>query len=199
MVLEHRPEPLEIVRLDIIDEEQAMRIADIDHRRRMQHRRRRSARSAARSAACRGTPRPAGSRPSAKRGAPMSTVTLLSLFTTAPITPLSVSMLTSAALRSAATSAATQRVALPQAPTSPPSAFQMRMNTSALRDGSSTISWSQPIALFAVGDGAHRVRRREQARAAAHRARRNRCRARSSCGRVSKEPASEPYCFAAPI
>ena len=40
----------------------------------MQHRARRSGRSAARSRACRGTARAAGSRPSAKRGAPMSTV-----------------------------------------------------------------------------------------------------------------------------
>ena len=39
MMLEHRPEPSEIIRLDIIDEEQAMRVADIDRRRRMQHRR----------------------------------------------------------------------------------------------------------------------------------------------------------------
>ena len=34
MMLEHRPEPGEIMRLDIIDEEDAMRVADIDHRRR---------------------------------------------------------------------------------------------------------------------------------------------------------------------
>ena len=38
-----------------------------------------------------------------------------------------------------------QRVALPQLSTSPPSLFQMRMVTSALAEGSSTISWSQPM------------------------------------------------------
>ena len=54
-------------------------------------------------------------------------------------------MLTFGAPLSAATSAATQRAALPQAPTSPPSAFQMRMNTSACCDGSSAMIWSQPM------------------------------------------------------
>src|SRR3954468_24167169 len=38
----------------------------------------------------------------------------------------------------------TQRLALPQASTSPPSAFQIRILTSATSDGSSTITWSQP-------------------------------------------------------
>ena len=37
-----------------------------------------------------------------------------------------------------------QRVALPQAPTSDPSALKMRMKTSAFCDGSMTITWSQP-------------------------------------------------------
>ncbi len=38
-----------------------------------------------------------------------------------------------------------QREALPQDSTSPPSLFQMRMRTSALGDGSMTMSWSQPM------------------------------------------------------
>ena len=38
-----------------------------------------------------------------------------------------------------------QRVALPQLSTSTPSLFQIRMVTSACADGSSTISWSQPM------------------------------------------------------
>ncbi len=43
------------------------------------------------------------------------------------------------------TSQPTQRAALPQASTSPPSEFQMRMNTSAVSDGSMAITWSQPM------------------------------------------------------
>ncbi len=35
MMLEHGPEAGEVVRLDIVDEEDAMRVADIDHRRRL--------------------------------------------------------------------------------------------------------------------------------------------------------------------
>ena len=66
-------------------------------------------------------------------------VTLPSALTVEPSTPLTVSMLTEGPPRSAATSAATQRAALPHAPTSPPSAFQMRMNTSACFDGSSAM------------------------------------------------------------
>jgi hypothetical protein len=48
---------------------------------------------------------------------------------------------------SAITLAATQRVALPQAPASPPSGLWMRMKTSATfcRGVSSRISWSQPM------------------------------------------------------
>ena len=38
MMLEHRPEAGEVMRLDIVDEEDAMRVADIDHRRRAQAR-----------------------------------------------------------------------------------------------------------------------------------------------------------------
>ena len=38
-----------------------------------------------------------------------------------------------------------QREALPQLSTSKPSLFQMRMRTSATSDGSSTITWSQPM------------------------------------------------------
>jgi hypothetical protein len=40
---------------------------------------------------------------------------------------------------------ATQREALPQDSTSPPSLFQMRMRTSAPFEGSITISWSHPM------------------------------------------------------
>ena len=40
---------------------------------------------------------------------------------------------------------AMQREALPQLSTSKPSLFQMRMRTSAVFEGSSMISWSQPI------------------------------------------------------
>ena len=108
-------------------------------------------------------------------------------------------MLTSAALRSAATSAATQRAALPQAPTSPPSAFQMRMNTSALRDGSSAMSWSQPIPSL----------RSAMARTASG-AERKRARPRVEHDEIVAEPVHlaegyrgslhlEPYRFAAPI
>ena len=39
----------------------------------------------------------------------------------------------------------TQRTALPHCSTSPPSAFQIRMNASALGEASIAISWSQPI------------------------------------------------------
>ena len=38
-MLQHRPEAREVVGVDILDKEDAMRIADIDHRRRMQDRR----------------------------------------------------------------------------------------------------------------------------------------------------------------
>ena len=67
---------------------------------------------------------------------PMSMVTRPSLVTVAASIPLSVSMLTWGEPRSATSSAATQRAALPQAPTSPPSAFQMRMRASACSDAS---------------------------------------------------------------
>ena len=43
------------------------------------------------------------------------------------------------------TSQPTHRVALPQADTSSPWAFQMRMKASPVGDGSMAISWSQPI------------------------------------------------------
>ena len=47
----------------------------------------------------------------------------------------------------AISNAATQRIPLPQAATSPPSALRMRMNASAppLIGGSITSNWSQPI------------------------------------------------------
>ena len=59
------------------------------------------------------------------------------------INPPSVSMLVSPPSRRA-----TQRVTLPQAPTSPPSLLKMRILTSARVDGSSRISWSQPMPVF---------------------------------------------------
>ena len=49
-------------------------------------------------------------------------------------------------------SSTTQRVALPQASTSPPSAFQIRILTSATSEGSSRITWSQPTPGAPVGD-----------------------------------------------
>src|SRR5689334_22624422 len=48
-------------------------------------------------------------------------------------------------MRAAPVSCTTQRVALPQLWTSPPSAFQIRMRRSDCSLGSSTISWSHPM------------------------------------------------------
>ncbi len=80
-------------------------------------------------------------------GAPMSTRTRRSPTRSASSGPASVAITTLLKSEASVSSQATQRVALPQAATSPPSAFQMRMKTSAalsLPAGSMAISWSQP-------------------------------------------------------
>ena len=154
MMLEHRPEAGEVVRLDIIDEEDAVRVADIDHRRRAAAPARRRTDRQLDPLACRANGWLSGISFHAKRGVPMSMVTLPSLATVAASIPLSVSMLTCGDPRSATSSAATQRAALPQAPTSPPSAFQMRMNTSAKSRRLERDHLVAADALVAVGDGA---------------------------------------------
>ena len=79
---------------------------------------------------------------------------------------------------------AMQREALPQLSTSSPALFQMRMRTSAAAEGSSTISWSQPMPVLRSAMARALPSIDRQRRARGHRARRNRCRARSSCGNV---------------
>src|SRR6185437_10289720 len=56
-------------------------------------------------------------------------------------------MTTSSLPEASISSQPTQRVALPQASTSPPSAFQMRMKASAFCEDSMAMSWSQPTPL----------------------------------------------------
>jgi hypothetical protein len=75
----------------------------------------------------------------------MSIVTSCALPTSAGRIVALVSIETRGRPLSRASRSPTQRVALPQAATSEPSALKMRMNTSAPRDGSSTITWSQPM------------------------------------------------------
>ena len=77
-----------------------------------------------------------------KRGAPMST-RAPAPSGSARSSPPAVSIVAALPI-----SCATQRVALPHAPASPPSAFQMRILTSAAPEGSSRISWSQPTPRF---------------------------------------------------
>ncbi len=63
-------------------------------------------------------------------------------------TPAAVAMATLLNCDASVSSHPTQRVALPQAATSPPSAFQIRMKASAGSSGvagSMAISWSQPM------------------------------------------------------
>ena len=77
---------------------------------------------------------------------PMSTLTRPSPRASASSSPAAVSMMTCSVFFSAISSEATQRLALPQAATSPPSALRMRMKASAraAAGGSMTMSWSQP-------------------------------------------------------
>ncbi len=78
----------------------------------------------------------------------MSTRTCRSPIRSATKGPAAVAITTRSRPAASASSQPTQRVALPQASTSPPSAFQMRMKASAPGAsggaGSMAISWSQP-------------------------------------------------------
>ena len=86
---------------------------------------------------------------------------------------------------SAASSPATQRVALPQAPASAPSGLRMRMKASAPRrrrrlDGDELVAAD---AGAPVRQRRRAGRREAERRRAARRTRRNRCRSHASCGR----------------
>ncbi len=81
--------------------------------------------------------------------------------------PALVSITASSRLAASISSQPTQRAALPQASTSEPSEFQMRMKASPLALGSMPISWSQPtprarsaMARAAAASGAKRGRSR---------------------------------------
>ncbi len=63
---------------------------------------------------------------------------------TPPASPLMIPPFVSI-VAGAPSSLITQRVALPQLSTSPPSAFQIRILRSAMSEGSSRITWSQPM------------------------------------------------------
>ena len=100
---------------------------------------------------------------------------------------------------SAASRQATQRVALPQAPTSAPSGLRMRMKASApSRPGSMHDQLVAADAAAAVGDGGGAGGREAQAARRAHRARRSRCRGHASCGRASSRCPICPAPRAAP-
>ena len=75
----------------------------------------------------------------------MSTLTRRSPARVATSRPAFVSITASSPPEACISSQPTQRVPLPQAETSSPSAFQNRTWASAVSDGSTTISWSQPI------------------------------------------------------
>ena len=77
-----------------------------------------------------------------KRGAPMLTVAPPPA-ADAESSPPAVSIVQSPPSR-----VATQRVALPQAETSEPSAFQIRIATSATSQDARTMSWSQPMPVW---------------------------------------------------
>jgi hypothetical protein len=79
------------------------------------------------------------------RGGPMSTVTSPAPARAADSGPPKVSRVTEFRPVASISSQATQRAALPHCSTSPPSAFQMRINASASPEGSTAISWSKPI------------------------------------------------------
>ena len=85
------------------------------------------------------------SRQSSQAG-PISTATWPSASPRASSSPATVCTVTSRRFSSPISTSATQRVALPQAATSLPSLLRMRIKASASssRDGSMTISWSQP-------------------------------------------------------
>src|SRR5665213_3460573 len=78
-------------------------------------------------------------------GSPMSRVTVRPSTRRARRIPAAVSNTASSRPDASISSQATQREPLPQAPISPPSAFQKRAKASARLDGSMAISWSQPM------------------------------------------------------
>ncbi len=73
-------------------------------------------------------------------GLPMSTVTISAPIRSANRGPARVSITTLEKSEASVSSQATQRAALPQALTSPPSAFQIRMKASARSTGSMAMS-----------------------------------------------------------
>ena len=75
----------------------------------------------------------------------MSTLTIRSPARVAVSRPPCVSITAWSRPEASISSQPTQRLALPQAPTSSPSAFQKRTAASALSEASMETSWSQPI------------------------------------------------------
>ena len=75
----------------------------------------------------------------------MSTVTAIGPAAQARSRPARVARVAWSAPEACISSQATQRAALPQAETSPRSAFQMRIKASPSAEAAMAISWSQPI------------------------------------------------------
>ena len=153
VMFEDRPERGEIDRLGIVDKERRVRVADIGADRRRQ-----AGRAPDRRARC-PSARASGISRQPVRAGPISTAIRPSGRASASSSPAMVSIRTRGSPVSRPSRSATQRVALPQASASLPSALWMRIRTwaSGWRGGSSRITWSQPMP----------VRRSASARAAA--------------------------------